>query len=295
VPQEDLIWQDPCPLVVVTTTSQSSSEDSRLGLSISDRVATAWDSARTFRGSDKRGGANGARIRLAPQKDWEGNEPVRLARALAAYDAIASETGVSVADLIVLGGNSAIEQAAEAAGIAVVVPFQPGRGDATDAMTDAESFDVLEPVHDGFRNWQKKHYNVSPEEMLLDRAQLLGLTAPEMTVLIGGMRVLGTNHGTSTHGVFTDRVGVLSNDFFVNLTDMSNVWKPIGRNSYDIRDRQTDKLKWTASRVDLVFGSNAVLRAYAEVYAQDDHHEKYVRDFITAWNKVMNADRFDLA
>jgi catalase-peroxidase len=296
VPQEDLIWQDPVPagrrdydIAVVKAKILAS------GLSISDRVATAWDSARTFRGSDKRGGANGARIRLAPQKDWEGNEPVRLARALAAYDAIASETGVSVADLIVLGGNSAIEQAAEAAGIAVVVPFQPGRGDATDAMTDAESFDVLEPVHDGFRNWQKKHYNVSPEEMLLDRAQLLGLTAPEMTVLIGGMRVLGTNHGTSTHGVFTDRVGVLSNDFFVNLTDMSNVWKPTGRNSYDIRDRQTNALKWTATRVDLVFGSNAVLRAYAEVYAQDDHHEKFVRDFITAWNKVMNADRFDLA
>ncbi len=296
VPQEDLIWQDPVPagrrdydIAAVKAKILAS------GLSISDRVATAWDSARTFRGSDKRGGANGARIRLAPQKDWEGNEPVRLARALAAYDAIASETGVSVADLIVLGGNSAIEQAAEAAGIAVVVPFQPGRGDATDAMTDAESFDVLEPVHDGFRNWQKKHYNVSPEEMLLDRAQLLGLTAPEMTVLIGGMRVLGTNHGTSTHGVFTDRVGVLSNDFFVNLTDMSNVWKPTGRNSYDIRDRQTNALKWTATRVDLVFGSNAVLRAYAEVYAQDDHHEKFVRDFITAWNKVMNADRFDLA
>jgi len=295
VPQEDLIWQDPVPagrrdydIAAVKAKILAS------GLSISDRVATAWDSARTFRGSDKRGGANGARIRLAPQKDWEGNEPVRLARALAAYDAIASETGVSVADLIVLGGNSAIEQAAEAAGIAVVVPFQPGRGDATDAMTDAESFDVLEPVHDGFRNWQKKHYNVSPEEMLLDRAQLLGLTAPEMTVLIGGMRVLGTNHGTSTHGVFTDRVGVLSNDFFVNLTDMSNVWKPTGRNSYDIRDRQTNALKWTATRVDLVFGSNAVLRAYAEVYAQDDHHEKFVRDFITAWNKVMNADRFDL-
>jgi catalase-peroxidase len=264
------------------------------GLSISDRVTTAWDSARTFRGSDKRGGANGARIRLAPQKDWEGNEPARLARVLAVYDAIAAETAVSVADLIVLGGNSAIEQAAEAAGIAIVVPFHPGRGDATEAMTDAESFAVLEPVHDGFRNWQKKHYNVSPEEMLLDRAQLLGLTAPEMTVLIGGMRVLGSNHGGSSHGVFTDRVGVLSNDFFVNLTDMGNVWKPTGRNSYDIRDRQTNALKWTATRVDLVFGSNSVLRAYAEVYAQDDHHEKFVRDFITAWNKVMNADRFDL-
>ncbi|MBN8428371.1 MAG: catalase/peroxidase HPI [Xanthomonadales bacterium] len=295
VPEEDLIWQDPVPagrrdydIAAIKAKILAS------GLSISDRVATAWDSARTFRGSDKRGGANGARIRLAPQKDWEGNEPARLGRVLAVYEAIAAETAVSVADLIVLGGNSAIEQAAEAAGIAIAVPFQPGRGDATDAMTDAESFAVLEPVHDGFRNWQKKHYNVSPEEMLLDRAQLLGLTAPEMTVLIGGMRVLGSNHGGSSHGVFTDRVGVLSNDFFVNLTDMGNVWKPTGRNSYDIRDRQTNALKWTATRVDLVFGSNSVLRAYAEVYAQDDHHEKFIRDFITAWNKVMNADRFDL-
>ncbi|HRF53972.1 MAG TPA: catalase/peroxidase HPI [Aquimonas sp.] len=295
VPLEDLIWQDPVPagrrdydIAAIKAKILAS------GLSISDRVATAWDSARTFRGSDKRGGANGARIRLAPQKDWEGNEPARLARVLAVYDAIAAETAVSVADLIVLGGNSAIEQAAEAAGIAIAVPFQPGRGDATEAMTDADSFAVLEPVHDGFRNWQKKHYNVSPEEMLLDRAQLLGLTAPEMTVLIGGMRVLGSNYGSSSHGVFTHRVGVLSNDFFVNLTDMGNIWKPTGRNSYDIRDRQTNALKWTATRVDLVFGSNSVLRAYAEVYAQDDHHEKFVRDFITAWNKVMNADRFDL-
>jgi len=295
VPEEDLIWQDPVPagrrdydIAAIKAKILAS------GLSISDRVATAWDSARTFRGSDKRGGANGARIRLAPQKDWEGNEPARLGRVLAVYEAIAAETAVSVADLIVLGGNSAIEQAAKAAGVTVAVPFQPGRGDATEAMTDAESFAVLEPVHDGFRNWQKKHYNVSPEEMLLDRAQLLGLTAPEMTALIGGMRVLGSNHGGSSHGVFTDRVGVLSNDFFVNLTDMGNVWKPTGRNSYDIRDRQTDALKWTATRVDLVFGSNSVLRAYAEVYAQDDHHEKFVRDFITAWNKVMNADRFDL-
>ena len=295
VPQEDLIWQDPVPagrrdydIEAIKARILAS------GLSISERVTTAWDSARTFRGSDKRGGANGARIRLAPQKDWEGNEPARLAKVLSVYEAIASETGVSIADLIVLGGNSAIEQAATAAGVSVAVPFQPGRGDATDALTDAESFDVLEPVHDGFRNWQKKHYNVSPEEMLLDRAQLLGLTAPEMTVLIGGMRALGTNHGGTTHGVFTDRPGVLSTDFFVHLTDMRNVWKPTGRNSYDIRDRQTDALQWTATRVDLVFGSNSVLRAYAEVYAQDDHHEKFVHDFIAAWNKVMNADRFDL-
>ena len=295
VPQEDLIWQDPVPagrrdydIEAIKARIVAS------GLSISERVTTAWDSARTFRGSDKRGGANGARIRLAPQKDWDGNEPARLAKVLSVYEAIASETGVSIADLIVLGGNSAIEQAATAAGVSVAVPFQPGRGDATDALTDAESFDVLEPVHDGFRNWQKKHYNVSPEEMLLDRAQLLGLTAPEMTVLIGGMRVLGTNHGGTTHGVFTDRPGVLSTDFFVHLTDMRNVWKPTGRNSYDIRDRQTDALQWTATRVDLVFGSNSVLRAYAEVYAQDDHHEKFVHDFIAAWNKVMNADRFDL-
>ena len=295
VPQEELLWQDPVPAgnsdydVAAVKAKIAAS-----GLSISDMVATAWDSARTFRGSDKRGGANGARIRLAPQKDWEGNEPARLAKVLAVLEGIAAQTGASVADVIVLAGNVGIEQAAKAAGVDVVVPFAPGRGDATQEMTDAESFDVLEPVADGFRNWQKKHYVVSPEELLLDRTQLLGLTAHEMTALVGGMRVLGTNHGGSKHGVFTDRVGVLSNDFFVNLTDMANTWKPVGRNTYEICDRQSGAVKWTATRVDLVFGSNSILRAYAEVYAQDDNQEKFVRDFVAAWAKVMNADRFDL-
>ncbi|MGL4932023.1 MAG: peroxidase family protein, partial [Aeromonas sp.] len=264
------------------------------GLSISELVTTAWDSARTFRGSDKRGGANGARIRLAPQKDWPGNEPVRLAKVLAVYDQLAAECGVSVADLIVLGGNLAIEQAAQAAGVTVSVPFAPGRGDATQAQTDVASFEVLEPLADGFRNWLKQDYVVTAEELLLDRAQLMGLTACEMTALVGGMRVLGTNHGGTAHGVFTDRLGVLSNDFFVNLTDMTYQWLPKAGNLYEIRDRQSGALKWTATRVDLVFGSNSVLRAYAEVYAQDDNKEKFICDFITAWNKVMNGDRFDL-
>lgn len=257
-------------------------------------VSTAWDSARTFRHSDLRGGANGARIRLAPQNAWEGNEPQRLARVLDVLTKIADESGVSVADTIVLAGNVGLEQAIKAAGFDVTVPFTPGRGDATAEQTDVESFDVLEPVADGFRNWQKQHYAVKPEEMLLDRAQLLGLTGPEMTVLLGGMRVLGTNHGGTQHGVFTDRVGALTNDFFVNLTDMSYTWKPTGRNSYDICDRKTGEAKWTATRVDLVFGSNSILRSYAEVYAQDDNQEKFVKDFISAWTKVMNADRFDL-
>ena len=296
VPAEDLIWQDPVPggnnnCDVAAVKAQIAAA----GLSVSEMVATAWDSARTFRGSDCRGGANGARIRLAPQKDWEGNEPTRLANALAAYEKIAAETGASVADVIVLGGNVGLEQAIKAAGFNVEVPFAPGRGDATQEQTDVESFEVLEPVHDGFRNWQKKDYVVQPEEMLLDRAQLMGLTAHEMTVLIGGMRVLGTNHGGSKHGVFTDRVGALTNDFFVNLTDMAYNWKPTGRNSYDIVDRKSGATKWTATRVDLVFGSNSILRAYAEVYAQDDNKEKFVKDFVAAWTKVMNADRFDLA
>jgi catalase-peroxidase len=258
-------------------------------------VSTAWDSARTFRGSDKRGGANGARIRLAPQKGWEGNEPARLAKVLAVLEKIAADTGVSVADVIVLAGNVGVEQAAKAAGFAVTVPFAPGRGDATAAMTDAESFDVLEPVADGYRNWMKKDYVVSAEELMLDRTQLLGLTAHEMTALVGGMRVLGTNHGGTRHGVLTERVGALTNDFFVNLTDMAYTWKPAGTNLYEIRDRKTGAVKWTATRVDLVFGSNSILRAYAEVYAQDDSQEKFVQDFVAAWTKVMNADRFDLA
>ncbi len=296
VPAEDLIWQDPVPAGrkdydVAAVKAQIAASS----LSIAEMVATAWDSARTYRGSDKRGGANGARIRLAPQKDWEGNEPARLAKVLTVYEQIAGKTGASVADIIVLAGNVAIEQAARAAGIAVEVPFAPGRGDATPEMTDVESFAVLEPLADGFRNWQKKDYVVSAEEMLLDRAQLLRLSAPEMTVLVGGLRVLGANHGGSAHGVFTDRVGVLSNDFFVNLTDMAYTWQPTGRNSYAIVDRQSGATKWTATRADLVFGSNSVLRAYAEVYAQDDNREKFVRDFVAAWSKVMNADRFDLA
>ncbi|WP_421338540.1 catalase/peroxidase HPI [Aeromonas veronii] len=295
VPTEDLIWQDPVPAGRADyDVAAVKARIAASGLSISECVSTAWDSARTFRGSDKRGGANGARIRLAPQKDWPGNEPARLAKVLAVYDKLATECGVSVADLIVLGGNLAIEQAAQAAGVTVSVPFAPGRGDATQAQTDVASFEVLEPLADGFRNWLKQDYVVTAEELLLDRAQLMGLTACEMTALVGGMRVLGTNHGGTGHGVFTDRVGVLSNDFFVNLTDMDYQWLPKASNLYEIRDRRSGALKWTATRVDLVFGSNSVLRAYAEVYAQDDNKEKFVCDFITAWNKVMNADRFDL-
>ncbi|MFQ2051747.1 catalase/peroxidase HPI [Aeromonas veronii] len=295
VPTEDLIWQDPVPAGRADyDVAAVKARIATSGLSISERVTTAWDSARTFRGSDKRGGANGARIRLAPQKDWPGNEPAKLAKVLAVYDKLAAECGVSVADLIVLGGNLAIEQAAQAAGVTVSVPFAPGRGDATEAQTDVASFEVLEPLADGFRNWLKQDYVVTAEELLLDRAQLMGLTACEMTALVGGMRVLGTNHGGTGHGVFTDRVGVLSNDFFVNLTDMGYQWLPKASNLYEIRDRRSGALKWTATRVDLVFGSNSVLRAYAEVYAQDDNKEKFVCDFITAWNKVMNADRFDL-
>lgn len=296
VPAEELIWQDPVPAGRKDyDVNAVKAKIAASGLSISEMVSTAWDSARTFRGSDKRGGANGARIRLAPQKDWEGNEPARLSKVLAVLEKIAAESGISIADTIVLAGNVGIEQAAKAAGVNVTVPFAPGRGDATIEQTDVESFEVLEPLADGFRNWQKKHYVVTPEEMLLDKAQLLRLTAPEMTVLIGGMRVLGTNYGGSQHGVFTDRVGVLTNDFFVNLTDMSYTWKPTGRNSYEIVERKSGKAKWTATRVDLVFGSNSILRAYAEVYAQDDNKEKFVKDFVAAWTKVMNADRFDLA
>jgi len=242
-----------------------------------------------------RGGANGARIRLAPQRDWEGNEPKRLARVLGVLEGIARETGASVADVIVLAGNVGVEQAARAAGFAVNVPFAPGRGDATDETTDAESFSVLEPLHDGYRNWLKKSYTVSAEELMLDRTQLMGLTAPEMTVLLGGMRVLDTNYGGTKHGVFTDRPGVLSNDFFVNLTDMRYAWKPAGDGLYEVRERSTGAVKWTATRIDLVFGSNSILRAYAELYAQDDNRRKFVDDFVAAWTKVMNADRFDLA
>ncbi|EIU6818992.1 catalase/peroxidase HPI [Vibrio parahaemolyticus] len=295
VPSEDLIWQDPTPAGKTDyNVDLVKGKIEASGLSIADLVATAWDSARTYRGSDRRGGANGARIRLAPQKDWQGNEPERLSRVLAVLESIAAEEGCSVADAIVLAGNLGIELAARAAGHDVSVPFAPGRGDASQDMTDVESFEVLEPVADGFRNWLKKDYVVKPEELLLDRAQLMGLTAPEMTVLIGGLRVLGSNYGGSKDGVFTDRVGTLSNDFFVNLTDMAYTWKPTGENQYEIRDRKTDQVKWTATRVDLVFGSNSILRSYAEVYAQDDNQEKFIHDFVAAWTKVMNADRFDL-
>ena len=294
VPKEDLIWQDPVPASNKSYDVKAvKAKIAASGLSVSEMVATAWDSARTFRGSDRRGGANGARIRLAPQKDWEGNEPKRLAKVLGVLEGIAKDTGASIADVIVLAGSVGIEQAAKAAGQNVTVPFTPGRGDATVEQTDAESFAVLEPIHDGYRNWSKKHYAVSVEELMLDRTQLMGLTAQEMTVLIGGMRVLGTNYGATKHGVFTEREGVLSNDFFVNLTDMAYSWKPTGRNSYDIVERKSGRTKWTATRVDLVFGSNSILRSYAEVYAQDDNKEKFVLDFIAAWAKVMDADRFD--
>ena len=299
-PAEDLIWQDPIPAVDYDLTDAEiadlKAQVLASDLSIAELVATAWDSARTFRASDFRGGANGARIRLAPQKDWEGNEPERLQRVLAVLEGIrvGFAKPVSIADMIVLAGTAAVEKAAKDAGVDVTVPFAPGRGDATDEQTDAESFDVLEPLADGFRNYVKKDYAVAPEEMLLDRAQLMGLTAPEMTVLMGGMRVLGTNFGGSQHGVFTDKVGVLSNDFFVNLTDMAYQWKPASKSHYNIVDRKSGETKWTATRVDLVFGSNSILRSYAEVYAQDDNKEKFVRDFVKAFVKVMNADRFDL-
>jgi catalase-peroxidase len=292
-----LIWQDPVP--AGPTAYDVAAVKARIaasGLSISDRVATAWDSARTFRASDKRGGANGARIRLAPQRDWAGNEPTRLATVLGVLQGIATDTGASVADVIVLAGNLGIEQAAQAAGFNnISVPFAPGRGDATAAMTDTESFSVLEPLHDAYRNWLRQDYAVSAEELMLDRTQLMGLTAREMTVLVGGMRVIGTNHGGTMHGVFTDRPGALTNDFFVNLTDMAWTWAPVGKNLYEVRSRQTGQRRWTATRVDLVFGSNSVLRSYAEVYAQDDNREKFVKDFVAAWTRVMNADRFDLA
>ncbi len=295
VPAEDLIWQDPIPAGPTgydVNAVKAKIADS--GLTSAELIATAWDSARTFRGSDKRGGANGARIRLAPQKDWVGNEPERLAKVLGILEPIAAETGASVADVIVLGGVLGLEQAIKAGGHSVEVPFTPGRGDATDAQTDADSFAVLEPVADGFRNWQKEQYAVSAEEMMLDRAQLLGLTAAEMTVLLGGMRVMGTNYGGEKHGVFTDREGALTNDFFVNLTDMAYSWHPLDDGTYELRDRATGDIKWTATSADLVFGSNSILRSYAEVYAQDDNAGKFVKDFVAAWTKVMNADRFDL-
>lgn len=295
VPAEDLIWQDPVPAGNAKfDVAAAKSKIEASSLSVSDMVATAWDSARTFRGSDLRGGANGARIRLEPQRSWVGNEPERLNKVLAVLEPIAAEVGASVADIIVLAGNIGVEKAAKAAGVSVQVPFAAGRGDATQEHTDVESFSVLEPLHDAYRNWLKDDYIVSPEELMLDRTQLMGLTAPEATVLIGGMRVIGTNHGGTKHGVFTDNEGALTNDFFVNLTDMNLVWEPAGENLYKMRDRTNGQVKYSATRVDLVFGSNSILRSYAEVYAQDDNKEKFVHDFVAAWVKVMNADRFDL-
>lgn len=300
VPSEDLIWQDPIPAVDYTLSDVEVAElKAKLlnsGLTSAELIATAWDSARTYRGSDYRGGANGARIRLAPQKDWDGNEPVRLAKVIAKLEEIQASLAkkVSIADLIVLGGTAAVEAAAKAAGVNITAPFLAGRGDATQEQTDAYSFEDFEPKADGFRNFVKADYAVQPEELLLDRVQLLGLTAPEMTVLIGGLRVLGANYGDSKQGVLTDNVGVLSNDFFVNLTDMKFNWKPTGKNSYNIVDRASGETKFTATRVDLVFGSNSILRSYAEVYAQDDNKEKFVKDFVAVWTKVMNADRFDV-
>ncbi|MFD0760520.1 catalase/peroxidase HPI [Lutibacter aestuarii] len=294
-PKEDLIWQDPIPegkknydIEVVKEKITNS------GLSISEMVSTAWDSARTFRGSDKRGGANGARIRLSPQKDWEGNEPKKLSKVLSVLEPIAAEFEISIADTIVLAGNVGVEKAAKNSGMTITVPFEPGRGDASKEMTDEESFEPLEPLADGYRNWMKKEYMVSPEELMLDRTQLMGLTAPEMTVLLGGMRVIGTNYGETKHGVFTDHVGALSNDFFVNLTDMSYAWEPLENGLYNIRCKKTGKVKFTATRIDLVFGSNSILRSYSEFYAQDDNKERFINDFVNAWVKVMNADRFDL-
>ena len=292
VPAEDLIWQDPVPAGKADyDVAAVKAKIAQTGLSIAEMVATAWDSARTFRQSDRRGGANGARIRLAPQKDWEGNEPERLSKVLNVLEAIAREFGISVADTIVLAGNVGVEQAIQNAGFNITVPFTAGRGDATPEMTDAESFEPLEPVHDGYRNWVKKDYAVQPEELMLDRTQLMGLTAHEMTALVGGLRVIGANHGGSQHGVFTERVGALTTDFFVTLTDMAYTWKPASKRHYEIIERTTGAVKYTATRVDLVFGSNSILRAYAEVYAQDDNREKFVRDFVKAWVKVMDADR----
>ena len=295
VPAEDLIWQDP----VATGSTKYKVDEVKAkiaatNLTVTELVTTAWDSARTFRGSDRRGGANGARIRLEPQKSWEGNEPDRLARVLATLQPIADASGASLADVIVLAGNVGVEKAAKAAGVEINVPFTPGRGDATQESTDVASFAPLEPIHDGYRNWVKQSYVVTAEELLLDRTQLMGLTAPEMTVLVGGLRVIGANHGGSKHGVFTDRVGALTTDFFVNLTDMKYIWEPAGENLYNIRSRENGEVKFTATRVDLVFGSNSILRAYAEVYAQDDSQKRFVHDFVAAWTKVMNADRFDI-
>jgi catalase-peroxidase len=295
IPQEDLVWQDPIPKGNKDYDVQAVKNNiASTSLTIGEMVSTAWDSAKTFRGSDFRGGANGSRIRLAPQKDWETNEPKRLSKVLAVLEPIAKEFDMSVADAIVLAGSVGIEKAAKNAGFDMEVPFSPGRGDATAEMTDEESFEYLEPLGDAYRNFMKEGCDIKPEEYLLDITLLFGLTAPEMTVLIGGMRVLGTNHGDSKHGQFTDNVGALTNDFFVNLTDMNYSWRPASKNTYNIIDREKDQKKWTATRVDLVLGSNSILRSYSEFYAQDDNKERFVKDFVKAWTKVMDADRFDL-
>ena len=293
VPAEELIWQDPVPSGAKSYDIAALKERiASTSLSTQDLVTVAWDSARTFRGSDKRGGANGARIRLAPQRDWQGNEPGRLAHTLSILEPLAKEAGASIADTIVLAGYVGVERAAKAAGVKLALPFTPGRGDATDAHTDPVSFAPLEPLHDAFRNWLKDDYNVSAEELMLDRAQLMGLTAPEMTVLLGGMRVMGANYGGTKHGVFTESEGSLTTDFFVTLTDMRYVWEPLAGGLYNLRDRTTGKVQHTATRVDLVFGSNSILRSYAEVYAQEQAGEKFVRDFGKAWVKVMESDLF---
>ena len=292
-PKEDLVWQGNVP-----TPKKKYNIDkvkkmiAATSLSISDLIVVAWDSARTYRRTDNRGGANGARIRLTPMKDWEANEPQRLSKTLKVLEGIANKTGATIADTIVLAGNVGLEKAIKKAGSKVKVPFRPGRGDATQEQTELKSFKWLEPLHDGFRNYVQAEYSVMPEELLLERASLMGLTAKEMTCLIGGMRVLGTNHvSAKDKGVFTDKVGALTNDFFINLTDMKYMWQPTGKNSYDIIDRKSKKVKFTASRADLVFGSNSILRSYAEVYAQDDNSEKFVEDFVAVWTKIMNADR----
>jgi catalase-peroxidase len=301
VPKDDLIWQDPLPAAKLPKPSAADIADLKAkiaasGLTVPELVSTAWASASTFRGGDKRGGANGSRIRLAPQKEWEVNQPSQLSKVLSKLGDIQKASGkVSMADLIVLAGGVGVEQAAKAAGVTVEVPFALGRVDATQDQTDVESFDVMEPLADGFRNYVSRKVNSDAEHLLVDKAQLLTLTAPEMTVLVGGLRVLGANTGGSKHGVLTTRPGALTNDFFTNLLDMGTVWAQAGGGAYEGKDRKSGKTQWTATRVDLVFGSNSVLRALAEVYASADAKERFVKDFVAAWTKVMNLDRFDLA
>jgi catalase-peroxidase len=293
-PKEDLLWQGNVqPAKKKYNIEKVKKMISATNLNTSELITTAWDSARTYRRTDKRGGANGARIRLAPMKDWESNEPKRLSKVLKVLENIAKKTGASIADTIILAGNVGLEKAIKKAGSKVKISFSPGRGDSSQEQTEIKSFNWLEPYHDGFRNYVKTDYSVMPEELLLERASLMGLTAKEMTCLVGGMRVLGTNHSSAKDkGVLTDKVGALTNDFFINLVDMKYMWEPTGKNSYDIIDRKTKKVKFTASRADLVLGSNSILRSYAEVYAQDDNKDKFIKDFVEVWTKIMNADRF---